>query len=119
MLVGGHPFDTLDCPDERSASGTPPCCREAIACTGDAVRRRDGTEGEARLAANRGDCGTAARAGPRARETSSGRRQAGWFRQGARGGGEAGLRCAGTRPRRPGDFWKEANAVPKAGRVIP
>ena len=97
--IGGLPVDAPDRPDERSASGSPHGCRKVTACIGDAVRRRERTRGGARRAANRGDCGTAARDEPPAREAGSGRRRAGRFRQGAPGGGEAGLRCAATQGR--------------------
>ena len=114
--VGGLPFDTLDCPDERPASGSPPCCRRAIACTGAAVRRRNGTEGEARRAANRGDCGTAARAEARSRSK---------FRTAlvclpinkVKLGGPAGLAAAPLRYEPAGSLPESPSRLPSSGRA--
>ena len=74
-----------------------------------------GTGHRARPAALRTEATAERPQGPgRARGASSGRRQAGRFRQGARGGGEAWLRCAGTRGRVPA-----ARGLPEGSRSGP
>ncbi|MDE0626352.1 MAG: hypothetical protein OXH99_08140 [Bryobacterales bacterium] len=78
------------------------------------------TQGEARRAANRGECGTAARAEPLAKQAPDGARRAGSGRAHAAGERRgSGARRRGDASTPPGDFRKEADVVPKGREVIP